>query len=121
MATPRFDALCGKVRDWSNKPEAATIPNSVIEDCLSYSADDCYRHLRIPPLEHTLEYTVTAEDNVGEGTMGLPYGNAYTVIDIPEDLIEFVFIRTLAQQNTGTSYSTFPSNVSKVFNEITLS
>jgi hypothetical protein len=119
MATPRYDALVDKVRDWSNKPEVNTIPDSVIEDCLSYSADECYRVLRIPPLETTIKYVVESFDNVGDGSAGLPYGNAYTSFDIPEDLIQFIFIRTLAQDNIGTSYSTYPSNVSKVFNEIT--
>jgi hypothetical protein len=119
MATPRFDALVAKVRDWSNKPEINTIPDSVIQDCLSYSADECYRQLRIPPLEATTIYTVAAGDNSGENSLGLPYGNAYTSFDIPEDLTQFVYIRTLAQENIGTAYSTFPSNVSKVFNEVT--
>lgn len=119
MATPRYDALVDKVRDWSNKPEVNTIPDSVIEDCLEYSADECYRLLRIPPLEEVVRYTVTADDNAGENSMGLPYGNAYTSFYIPEDLTQFVYIRTIAQDNVGTSYSTFPSNVSKVFNEVT--
>jgi len=119
MATPRYDALVDKVRDWSNKPEVNTIPDSVIEDCLDYSADECYRLLRIPPLEEVVRYTVTADDNSGENSMGLPYGNAYTSFYIPEDLTQFVYIRTIAQENTGTAYSTFPSNVSKVFNEVT--
>jgi len=119
MATPKFDALVAKVRDWSNKPEVQTIPDSVIQDCLSYSADECYRQLRIPPLEASLIYTVTANDNVGENSAGLPYGNAYTSFLIPEDLTQFVFVRTVAQDNMGTSYSTYPSNVSKVFNEVT--
>ena len=119
MATPRYDALVAKVRDWSNKPEANTIPDSVIGNCLGYAADEAYRLLRIPPLEETVTYTVTAADNAGENSMGLPYGNAYTSFYIPEDLTQFIFIRTLAQSNLGTSYSTFPSNVSKVFNEVT--
>jgi len=119
MATPRYDALVDKVRDWSNKPEVNTIPDSVIQDCLSYSADECYRVLRIPPLETTITYTVESADNVGDGSAGLPYGNAYTYFDIPEDLIQFIYVRTLAQDNIGTSYSTYPSNVSKVFNEVT--
>jgi hypothetical protein len=119
MTTPRYDALVAKVRDWSNKPEVATIPDSVIKDCLGYSADAAYRKLRIPPLEATVRYTVTADDNKGENSLGLPFGNAYTSFNMPEDLTEFVYIRTLAQENAGTSYSTFPSNVSKVFNEVT--
>lgn len=119
MATPRYDALVNKVRDWSNKPEAASIPDTVIKDCLGYSADDCYRQLRIPPLEYTIKYQVGSADNAGENSLGLPFGNAYTAFDIPEDLTEFIFVRTVAQANAGTSYSTFPSNVSKVFNEVT--
>lgn len=119
MATPRYDALVDKVRDWSNKPEVNTIPDSVIQDCLGYSADECYRVLRIPPLETTIQYTVESTDNYGDNSAGLPYGNAYTSFDIPEDLVQFIYIRTLAQDNIGTSYSTYPSNVSKVFNEVT--
>jgi len=119
MSTPKFDALVAKVRDWSNKPEVQTIPDSVIGDCLAYSADESYRQLRIPPLEHSVIYTVTADDNTGENSLGLPFGNAYTSFAMPEDLTQFVFVRTLAQENAGTSYSTYPSNVSKVFNEIT--
>jgi hypothetical protein len=119
MSTPKYDELVAKVRDWSNKPEINTIPDSVIEDCLGYSADECYRLLRIPPLEETVRYTVTADDNSGENSEGLPYGNAYTSFYIPEDLTQFVYVRTIAQDNIGTSYSTYPSNVSKVFNEVT--
>lgn len=119
MATPKYDALVAKVRDWSNKPEVNTISDSVIQDCLGYAADESYRLLRIPPLEETLTYTVEAADNSGENSLGLPFGNAYTSFTIPEDLTEFIYIRTLAQENAGTSYSTFPSNVSKVFNEVT--
>lgn len=116
MATPRYDALVAKVRDWANKPEVNTIPDSVIQDCLRYSADECYRKLRIPPLETTIRYVVTADDNSGEDSTAQ---NAYTSFVIPEDLTQFSYIRTIAQENTGTSYSNFPSNVSKVFNEIT--
>jgi len=119
MPTPRYDALVDKVRDWSNKPEVNTIPDSVIQDCLGYSADECYRVLRIPPLETTTTYIIESTDNVGDNSAGLPYGNAYTTFDIPEDLIQFIYIRTLAMDNFETPYSTFPSNVSKVFNEVT--
>jgi hypothetical protein len=119
MSTPRYDALVAKVRDWSNKPAAQTIPDSVIQDCLGYSADECYRKLRIPPLEYTIKYTIEAADNAGENSMGLPYGNAYTSFSIPEDLTQFCYVRTVAQDNLETAYSTYPSNVSKMFNEVT--
>ena len=117
--TTKYQQLIDKVRSWSNKPEVNTISDDIIADCLRYAADECYRLLRIPPLETTVTYTVTADDNSGENSLGLPFGNAYTSFDIPEDLTQFTYIRTLAQENAGTSYSTFPSNVSKVFNEVT--
>jgi len=119
MNTPRFDQLVAKVRTWSGRQDTNNIPDVVIQDCLSYSADEAYRTLRIPPLETTVVYTVEESDNIGEASGGLPYGNAYTKFNIPEDLTQFNYVRTLAQENTGTAYSTFPSNVSKVFNEVT--
>ena len=119
MATPKYDAIVAKTRDWSNKPETNTIPDSVIQDCLSYSADECYRTLRIPPLEYTTRYVITAADNEGENSLGLPFGNAYTSFAIPEDLTQFNYLRTVAMSNFDTPYSTFPSNVSKVFHEVT--
>jgi hypothetical protein len=119
MPTPKFDAIVNKTRDYINKPDAATVPDSIIKDSLKYAADECYRLLRIPPLEYTVTYTVTAEDNSGENSLGLPYGNAYTSFVIPNNLITFNYIRTLAESNAETPYSTFPSNISKVFNEIT--
>jgi len=87
MPTPLYDALVAKVRDWSNRPEAATIPDSVIRDCLKYGADDIYRDLRIPPLEFTRTYTVGASDNNAN--------DRYTVIPIPSDMTQFVSLRPL--------------------------
>jgi len=118
MATPKYTALLAKTREWCNKPDANTISDSIIADCLRYSADDCYRTLRIPPLEHTSLYTVTEGDNQGENSLGLPYGNAFTTIDIPADLTQFIHIRTLAADNLSEPYATFPSNISKVFHEV---
>jgi hypothetical protein len=83
MSTPKYDALKAKVRDWSNKREVATIPESVIEDCLKYSADECYQKLRIPPLEASVQYTVAEADNQGE----------FTIFDVPDDLTQFNYIR----------------------------
>ena len=106
MATVKYDALVAKVRDWSNKPEEATVPTSVIEDCLDYSADEAYRNLRIPPLENTVTYTVTSFDNPTVDSTAVA---AYTVIPIPTDLTQFIFIRT---QSDGRI-------ASKVFHEHT--
>jgi hypothetical protein len=105
MATPLYDALVAKVRDWSNKPEVNTIPTSVIQDCLKYSADECYRLLRIPPLEETVIYTVSSGDNTGAQNDVL----SYTSFPIPEDLTQFIYLRTLESE----------TNESIVFDEIT--
>jgi len=105
MATPLYDALVAKVRDWSNKPEVNTIPTSVIQDCLKYSADECYRLLRIPPLEETVTYTIGSTDNVGIQNDTL----SYTSFPIPEDLTQFIYLRTLESE----------TNESTVFDEIT--
>ena len=103
----KYDALVAKVRDWSNKPEEATVPTSVIQDCLDYSTDEAYRNLRIPPLEFTTEYTITSFDN----PVGDTYtAQAYTVIPIPADLTQFIYIRTIEQS---------PGVASKVFHEHT--
>lgn len=83
MATPRYDALKLKVRDWSNRREAAVVPESVIEDCLQYGCDDIYRYLRIPQLETTLRIVVEASNNTNE---------KYSVFQVPEDLIEFIYL-----------------------------
>jgi hypothetical protein len=111
--TTQYNALIEKVRSWSNKPEGAALSDSVIESCLSYGADDCYKILRIPPLETSVEYTVETADNVGDGDMtNSMYNSAYTSFAIPTDLTEFIFLRTKV-----TSSNTMSSN--RVFNEIT--
>jgi len=118
MTSNTFNKLVAKVRAWSGKQEFNSIPDEVVSSCLSYAADECYRTLRIPPLEQSVTYTVSTADNEGEASLGLPYGNAWTVIPVPEDLIEFVYIRTLAGQAGATPYAQYPSNTSIVFNEV---
>lgn len=91
MATPQYDALKVKVRDWANRREVATVPDSIIEDCLQYGNDDIYRTLRIPQMEYTLQFTVTADNNAVK---------SYSEFDVPEDLIEFVYL--LKRKTDGT-------------------
>lgn len=83
MATPQYDALKVKVRDWSNRREIATVPESIIEDCIRYGNDDIYRVLRIPQLEYTATFTVDADNSLEQ---------AYSEFDVPEDLIEFIYL-----------------------------
>jgi len=98
MATPQYDALKVKVRDWANKREVATVPEDIIEDCLQYGADDIYRDLRIPQLEYTIRYVVDATANGIE--------EKYTVLEVPDDLTEFVYLRKLKDtQETDEMYN----------------
>jgi len=83
MATPQYDSLKAKTRDWSNRREVATVPESVLEDCLRYGNDDVYRTLRIPQLEYTTSFTVASSNNLIK---------QYSEFDVPEDLIEFVYL-----------------------------
>lgn len=103
MSTPLYDALVAKVRDWSNRPESATIPSGIIEDCLRYGVDDLYQNLRIPPLEFSRTYSVGASDNNAN--------DRYTVIPIPSDMAQFVMLRPMDQ--SGGRDSPY------VFNQVT--
>ena len=88
--TPTYTALIAKVRDWANR-DAETLPDSIIKDAIRYGADNIYRELRLPPLEHTVTYTIGAAQNGTE------------VLNIPEDLSEFISLRRLdGGRSTGT-------------------
>lgn len=113
MATPNFDALVAKVRDWSNKPDSNTISTSVIEDCLAYSADEAYRLLRIPPLEEVALYTVESTDNTG-----LPNDvTSYTSFAIPEDLTQFIYVRVIGNNYTDSAVFDEISDKRTFFNQ----
>ena len=66
MSTPKYDALVAKVRDWANR-DSTVLSDAIVSDFIDYSADLCYRELRIPPLEYTYQYpaiTVAGEDSL---------------------------------------------------------
>lgn len=85
-----YSQLITLVRNWSNR-DIEVLPNSIVADCLRYAADKAYRKLRVPPLEHTLSYsasqlaanTVASNNRIG----------STTELTIPDDLIEFIYIR----------------------------
>tara|TARA_R110002074_G_scaffold153413_5_gene308513 strand:+ start:7788 stop:8552 length:765 start_codon:yes stop_codon:yes gene_type:complete len=82
MSTPLYDALVTKIRTWVNR-DSNVITDALIADFLDYSADLCYRKLRIPPLEYTHTYeTITALSGLGE-----------TELTVPPDLSEFIQLR----------------------------
>jgi len=76
MSTPKYNALVSKVRDWANR-DSSILSDSLVSDFLDYSADLCYRELRIPPLEHTYHYP--AATSAGD-----------VEIQIPPDLAEVI-------------------------------
>lgn len=92
MATPLYDALVNKVRDWSNR-DAETLPDSIIKDALDYAADICYRELRIPALESVVTYTIAAETDQGN------------ILNIPGDLVEFISLRQAKSDGNEHSIS----------------
>lgn len=82
MSTPLYDALVTKIRTWVNR-DSNVLTDVLITDFIDYSADLCYRKLRIPPLESTHTYgTITAISGLGE-----------TELTVPPDLSEFIQFR----------------------------
>ena len=78
------------VRSWSNR-DSEVLPNERIADFIRYAADKAYRTLRVPPLEHTVEYTAA---QLRANTVGANNRiGSITELCIPEDLIEFMYIR----------------------------
>lgn len=86
-----YNDLIELVRQWSNRDEEV-VGNSIIGDCLAYAADKAYRHLRIPPLEKIITYS---SSELAASTSASANGRTVTEITIPEDLIEFIQIRTI--------------------------
>ena len=72
-----YDALVAKVRDWANR-DAETLPDSIIQDALSYANDVANRELKVPALEAVATYSPTSQ------------GENFT---IPDDLTEFISLR----------------------------
>jgi hypothetical protein len=83
MATPLYNALLAKVRDWAARRDTATIPDSVVADCIAYGMKDIYRVLRVPAMEYTAAHAVVSGDNTFE---------QYTFLDYPDDYLECIYI-----------------------------
>ena len=85
-----YAQLIDLVQRWSNR-DPAVLTNDIVADCLRYAADKAYRTLRIPPLEHTVSYT--AAQLLANTTASNNRFGSITELCIPEDLIEFTYIR----------------------------
>ena len=91
MAT--YTELAGYVSDWANR-DTSVLNYKTIQQCIRYAHDECYRTLRIAPLEVTRTGTVTQPD-VDAG-----------FLRIDDDLVEFIQLRKLSTKTVG-AYSQF--------------
>lgn len=101
----RYQALVAKVRDWSNR-DAATLPDSIVEDAIRYAEDHAYRNLRIPPLENTMIYTITQAFVDADSNRQR--------LKVPTDLSEFISFRSLTLPATP---SIFAERRTRVYNQ----
>lgn len=99
MAT-KYENLKDTLLAWSNRDKeifGTTVAkqDTLLASFLSYSADECYRRLRIPPLETDREYTIESGDIYGDGYF------SYNKIAIPVDFVELYSIRIISNINTA--------------------
>ena len=99
-----YNELIALVRNWSNKDDEV-VSDAIIQDCLKYAADKCYRTLRVPPLENVAVYSKTLLSAATTATTGLIPSK--TELQLPYDLIEFIQIKELDAAGSPT----------RVFNE----
>ena len=109
-----YEQMIELVRGWSNR-DVEALPNPIIEDSLRWAADKAYRRLRVPPLEHRVEYT---SDMLEDATSNLSNRFAsVTELQIPPDLIEFIQIREIDAQGATTRLFNEKADV-RTFNDI---
>ena len=111
MSTPKFDALVEKVRSWANRDDVV-LSDEIITDFLDYSADYCYRNLRIPPLEYVYQYPAIIEDSVGETSLQLPpdFSELINFARITSDGKRYTFNKNLAQSEFNNETTIKPEN-----------
>lgn len=134
MATPAYDQLQNKVLQYCNRDkEIFGNPNrpgdwrNYIGDFLRYGADECYRLLRIPPLEFERNYTVEQADIVGSPNISVigtnnwagTGGISYVKIPIPSDFTDLKSLRINALPSASGTYQNYATNGGIVFNEQT--
>lgn len=109
MSTPNFDALVDKVRNWANRDDAV-LTDTIITDCLDYSADYCYRKLRIPPLEFTYQYPAITSSTEGETSLQLPpdFSELIVFTRIDEEGKRYVFNKHISETEFKNETTTVP-------------
>lgn len=101
-----YTDFVAKVRNWANK-DSTVLSDAIIQDCMRYAADKCYRRLRVSALEQTITYNSTAL--TAATTAGTGFLPTKTELTLPADLIEFIQIREIDSSERTT----------RVFNEKT--
>ena len=72
-----YNDLVDLVMDWANRDDTVLHP-SIIQSALRYAADEAYRKLEIPPLEHTTYYVLGEE-----GATALTFSNGGNTVEAP--------------------------------------
>jgi hypothetical protein len=86
MAT--YEETLNNLRDWSDR-DSSILSNALVKKFVTFAADKAYRSLRIPALETTADFTVTAADIVtNPSNLGTEMKMA-----APSDLIELIYIQ----------------------------
>ena len=79
----------GILRDWANR-DSNVLNSGVIARCLDWSADECYRTLRVPTLELTRTLVLSASQV--EHRDETNFGANLATFPVPADYIESIYI-----------------------------
>jgi len=111
MSTPKYDALVAKVRDWANR-DSTILTDSLVSDFLDYSADTCYRGLRIPPLEYTYQFPAISSGVAGQSSLQLPpdLSELISLKRIGSDGVSKVFMKSMALNSFSDWNTSKPNN-----------
>ena len=72
-----YNDLVDLVMDWANRDDSV-LSESIVQSALRYAADEAYRKLEIPPLEHTTYYVLGEE-----GAPALVFSNGGNTVEAP--------------------------------------
>jgi len=110
-----YSDFVANVRAWANRDEDV-LPDAIIGDAISYSADTAYKRLQIPAFESTINYTIVDNSAVISNAYqskisSSSHGVNKAELNIPSDLSLFIHLRI---KSSGDA-----SNEGVVFNEKT--
>lgn len=100
-----YESLVANVRAWSNR-DAEVLPDTIIQDALSYAADYAYKQLKIPAFESTINYSIVSDDTIITTSYSSKIISANTGVNkvelnIPSDLSSFIHLRIVESGSEG--------------------